>query len=70
MITGTTEAGFNYSIDQELLESYDFLDAISKVEKSVIYRLLSILVILTECMKIVIGERQALWIYFIQIKRE
>lgn len=37
MITGTTEAGFNYSIAEELLESYDFLDALSKVEKSVLY---------------------------------
>lgn len=37
MITGTTEAGFNYSIAEELLESYDFLEALSKVEKSVLY---------------------------------
>lgn len=37
MITGTTEAGFNYSLSKELLESYDFLDALSKVEKSVLY---------------------------------
>lgn len=37
MITGTTEAGFNYSIAEESLESYDFLEALSKVEKSVLY---------------------------------
>ena len=37
MITGTTEKGFNYSIAEELLESYDFLEALSKVEKSVLY---------------------------------
>ena len=37
MITGTTEAGFNYNIAEELLESYDFLEALSKVEKSVLY---------------------------------
>lgn len=37
MITGTTEAGFKYSLSKELLESYDFLDALSKVEKSVLY---------------------------------
>lgn len=37
MITGTTEAGFNYSVATELLESYDFLDALSKVEKSMLF---------------------------------
>ena len=37
MITGTTKSGFNYHIDENILQDYELLEAIAETEKNPIF---------------------------------
>ncbi len=37
MITGTTKSGFNYHIDENILQDYELLEAITETEKNPIF---------------------------------
>lgn len=37
MITGTTKSGFNYHIDENILQDYELLESIAETEKNPIF---------------------------------
>lgn len=48
MITGTTKSGFNYHIDENILQDYELLEAIAETEKNPIF--------ITKVVRILLGD--------------